>query len=310
MIFSRRSFVALQHRNFRLIWIGLFFSFTGSTMQNAALLWQVSLLVPPDQKGLALGLVGLVRVVPIVVFSMLGRRRRRCVEPAKTDAGHADRVRPCRAVARVPDIPRVVERVADLRAGGPQFRRGRVRPAGAARAAADAGAPRASAECDRPQRHHVPDGVGGRPGARRRHDRDGRPGMDLRGQHPFLRVRDRRAARHAERARSRAVGRRLARRRVVARRARRPAIRVPGAAHPIDDAARFLRDVLFVGDGAAADFRAGHPARRGAGLRPVVRGACRGRADHERGDGVSGRADRAVAVQRSCGPSAVTGSRP
>ena len=41
-------------------------------MQNAALLWQVSLLVPPDQKGLALGLVGLVKVVPIVVFSMVG----------------------------------------------------------------------------------------------------------------------------------------------------------------------------------------------------------------------------------------------
>jgi MFS family permease len=69
---SRRSFVALEHRNFRLIWIGLFLSFTGSTMQNAALLWQVSLLVPPDQKGLALGLVGLVKVVPIVVFSMIG----------------------------------------------------------------------------------------------------------------------------------------------------------------------------------------------------------------------------------------------
>src|SRR5688572_359982 len=69
---SRRSFVALQHRIFRLIWIGLFLSFTGSTMQNAALLWQVSLLVPSGQKGLALGLVGLVRVVPIVVFSMAG----------------------------------------------------------------------------------------------------------------------------------------------------------------------------------------------------------------------------------------------
>jgi len=39
-------------------------------MQNAALLWQVSLLVPPDRKGLALGLVGLVRVVPIIVFSL------------------------------------------------------------------------------------------------------------------------------------------------------------------------------------------------------------------------------------------------
>src|SRR5437764_872679 len=40
-------------------------------MQSAALLWHVSLLVPPEKKGLALGLVGLVRVVPIVVFSML-----------------------------------------------------------------------------------------------------------------------------------------------------------------------------------------------------------------------------------------------
>ena len=68
---SARSFVAFQHRNFRLIWIGLLFSLTGSTMQSAALLWQVSLLVSPDRKGLALGLVGLVRVVPIVVFSLI-----------------------------------------------------------------------------------------------------------------------------------------------------------------------------------------------------------------------------------------------
>jgi MFS family permease len=40
-------------------------------MQSAALLWHVSLLVPDDQKGLALGGLGLVRVVPIVVFSMI-----------------------------------------------------------------------------------------------------------------------------------------------------------------------------------------------------------------------------------------------
>jgi len=40
-------------------------------MQNAALLWHVSLLVPPDRKGLALGMVGLVRVVPIMIFSMI-----------------------------------------------------------------------------------------------------------------------------------------------------------------------------------------------------------------------------------------------
>ena len=43
-------------------------SITGSMMQNAALLWHVSLLVP-QKKALALGLVGLVRVVPIVFLS-------------------------------------------------------------------------------------------------------------------------------------------------------------------------------------------------------------------------------------------------
>jgi MFS family permease len=69
-VISPASFVALRHRNFRLIWIGLMLSFTGSMMQNAALLWHVSLLVP-ERKGLALGLVGLVKVIPIVVFSMI-----------------------------------------------------------------------------------------------------------------------------------------------------------------------------------------------------------------------------------------------
>jgi MFS family permease len=63
--------VALRHRNFRLLWIGLAISFSGSFMQQAALLWHVSLLVPPGRRGFALGLVGLVRVVPIVLFSMI-----------------------------------------------------------------------------------------------------------------------------------------------------------------------------------------------------------------------------------------------
>jgi MFS family permease len=66
-----QAVTVLRHRNFRLIWIGLLFSFIGSFMQNAALLWNVSLLVPADRKGLALGIVGLVRVVPIVIFSMI-----------------------------------------------------------------------------------------------------------------------------------------------------------------------------------------------------------------------------------------------
>jgi MFS family permease len=64
-------FAALQHRNFRLLWLGQLISFSGSMMQQAAILWHVSLLVPPDRRGLALGIVGLVRVGPIVVFSLL-----------------------------------------------------------------------------------------------------------------------------------------------------------------------------------------------------------------------------------------------
>jgi MFS family permease len=63
--------VALRHRNFRLLWFGLLISFSGSLMQSAAILWHVSLLVPEDRRAIALGLVGLVRVIPVVVFSLL-----------------------------------------------------------------------------------------------------------------------------------------------------------------------------------------------------------------------------------------------
>ncbi len=67
----RGNFVALQHRNFRLLWIGQLISMSGSMMQTAGILWHVALLVPENQKGLALGLVGLVRVVPVFVFSLV-----------------------------------------------------------------------------------------------------------------------------------------------------------------------------------------------------------------------------------------------
>lgn len=65
------AFAALEHRNFRLLWWGQIISTSGSMMQNAAVLWHVSLLAPEGQKGLALGLVGLVKVVPIIVFSLI-----------------------------------------------------------------------------------------------------------------------------------------------------------------------------------------------------------------------------------------------
>ena len=65
------SFPALRHRDFTLLWIGQLLSFAGSRMQTAAILWHVSLLAAPERKGLALGLVGAVQVVPIIAFSML-----------------------------------------------------------------------------------------------------------------------------------------------------------------------------------------------------------------------------------------------
>jgi MFS family permease len=64
-----RRFAALRVRNFRLLWIGQFISFTGSMMQSAAILWQVYALT---HDPLALGAVGLVRLVPIILFGILG----------------------------------------------------------------------------------------------------------------------------------------------------------------------------------------------------------------------------------------------
>jgi MFS family permease len=65
------SFPALQHRDFTLLWIGQLLSFAGSRMQTAAILWHISLLANPAHKGIALGLVGAVQVLPIIGFSML-----------------------------------------------------------------------------------------------------------------------------------------------------------------------------------------------------------------------------------------------
>ncbi|HEY3381732.1 MAG TPA: MFS transporter [Vicinamibacterales bacterium] len=66
----RSSAYALRHRNFRLLWTGQLISVSGTMMQTAALLWHVSLLVRPEHKGIALGLVGLVRILPVIVLSL------------------------------------------------------------------------------------------------------------------------------------------------------------------------------------------------------------------------------------------------
>ncbi len=65
----RRPYRALEHPDFRRLWAGQLLSLTGSQMQTAALNWHVYILTGSP---LALGIVGLTRVVPILVFSLWG----------------------------------------------------------------------------------------------------------------------------------------------------------------------------------------------------------------------------------------------
>lgn len=60
----------LRYYNYRLLFSGLLVSILGSMMRNAVVLWHVTLLVSEKDRALALGAVGLVRIVPIVIFSL------------------------------------------------------------------------------------------------------------------------------------------------------------------------------------------------------------------------------------------------
>jgi MFS family permease len=66
---SPRPYHALRHRDFRRLWVAQFLSQTGSQMQVVAINWHIYLLT---RSALALGFVGLTRVLPIIVFSMWG----------------------------------------------------------------------------------------------------------------------------------------------------------------------------------------------------------------------------------------------
>lgn len=65
----RRPYHALQHRDFRMLWGTNLVSVTGSQMQTVAINLHVYLLTG---SALALGFVGLTRVIPIIVFSLWG----------------------------------------------------------------------------------------------------------------------------------------------------------------------------------------------------------------------------------------------
>jgi len=60
---------ALRHRSFRLLWIGFIISVAGSQMQLWALFWHIRTLT---DKPIALGGIGLARIAPIIIFSLVG----------------------------------------------------------------------------------------------------------------------------------------------------------------------------------------------------------------------------------------------
>ncbi len=84
--FSRNRLVALQHRDFRLLWTGQLISTIGSQMQNIGVNWHVYRILQGetwqleilgrsldlDLGALGLGFGGLVRVLPIMIFALVG----------------------------------------------------------------------------------------------------------------------------------------------------------------------------------------------------------------------------------------------
>lgn len=63
---SHSPFISLQHRDFRLLWIGLFISAIGSQMQIVAINWHVYELT---HSPLSLGIIGLARFLPLLLLS-------------------------------------------------------------------------------------------------------------------------------------------------------------------------------------------------------------------------------------------------
>jgi len=60
---------SLHHRRYLLLWLGLLISITGSQMQIWTVFWQIRTIT--DQP-IALGAVGLARILPVIIFSLIG----------------------------------------------------------------------------------------------------------------------------------------------------------------------------------------------------------------------------------------------
>jgi MFS family permease len=62
---------ALRNRRYFALWLGLLISISGSQMQVAALMWHIRDLTGTPNP-LALGGIGLARILPVIVFSFIG----------------------------------------------------------------------------------------------------------------------------------------------------------------------------------------------------------------------------------------------
>jgi MFS family permease len=62
---------ALRQKRYLYLWLGLLISIAGSQMQISALFWHIRILTG-EPKPLALGGIGLARILPVIVFSFLG----------------------------------------------------------------------------------------------------------------------------------------------------------------------------------------------------------------------------------------------
>jgi MFS family permease len=62
---------ALRNRRYLALWLGLLISISGSQMQVAALMWHIRDLTG-SPNPLALGGIGLARILPLIVFSFVG----------------------------------------------------------------------------------------------------------------------------------------------------------------------------------------------------------------------------------------------
>src|SRR5512142_1505885 len=66
---QQRPYRALRHRDFRLLGTATLISIIGTQMQNVGIDWHIYVLT---HSPLALGSVGLVRVLPTIALSMWG----------------------------------------------------------------------------------------------------------------------------------------------------------------------------------------------------------------------------------------------